>query len=149
MSEIKRLRPRLLSLSQSDAIKPLSKDYGGRRAYATTCWMSKEQSKRMREAMAREGYTPRKKSLWVSESINDFFTNEEWPESISYLTETINSKVNERLSLHPDLKEPLESGEEKLKQDGFASPSISKIIRKAVDIRILRKGRYNASTAEG
>lgn len=117
-------------------------------AYKTTCRMTRPQNKRFRSAIAREGYSVRKKSLWVSEALHDFFSDERWMDALSYIPDTEGKSEPEKFNLDPALKALLESGEKELERIGFKGASISEIIRNAIDMRVLRRGRYNASSEE-
>lgn len=98
--------------------------------------------------MAREGYSVRKKSLWVSEAIHDFFSDERWMDVLSYIPDAEGKSEPEKFNLDPCLKSFLEEGEKTLKDNGFKGACISEIIRNAIDMRVLRRRRYDASSEE-
>lgn len=137
-----------LSLSHDETVKVGNTPviYKSADAYKTTCRMTRSQNKRFRHALGREGYTVRRKSLWVSEAIHDFFSDARWMDTLSYLPDLEAKDEPEKFNLDPALRSLLEDGEKVLSAEGFKGASISEIIRNAIDMRVLRRGRYDASS---
>lgn len=122
--------------------------YKAAEAYQTTCRMTRQQNKKFRNAMAREGYSVKKKSLWVSEAIHDFFSDAKWMDALSCFSDDKGKDEPEKFNLDPGLKPLLDEGERILQEAGFKGSCTSKLIRHAINMRILRRRRYDASLKE-
>lgn len=147
---VKTKTTRSLSLSQGDEIRVGNRlvVYKSADAYMTTCRMRRKQNKKFRNALAREGYSFRKKSLWVSEAIHDFFSDAKWMHALSCLQDPEEKSEPEKINIDPALKPILEEGVNILNGINFKDASISEIIRHAIDMRVTRRGRYDGSIEE-